>query len=118
MTRRAPILHYSSVKAPYGSAPLRKWCVMTRYALATAVLAVGLTSATFAKATVATSTPIVNNVDPVTPAPSTKSQILTITGQEFMPGLTLTVSEPEGNKTVIQGKAITNQTAVVVPGRR
>ena len=74
---------------------------MTRYALAAAVLAVGLTS----------STPIINNVDPATPAPTTKSQVLTITGQEFMAGLTLTVSEPEGNKTVIQGKAITNQTA-------
>jgi len=74
---------------------------MTRYALAAVVLAVSL----------APSTPIINNVDPATPGPAAKAQILTITGQEFMPGLTLTVSEPEGNKTVIQGKAITNQTA-------
>ena len=56
-------------------------------------------------------TPIINNVDPAAPSPNTKPQVLTITGQDFMQGLTLTVSEPAGNKTVIQGKAITNQTA-------
>jgi hypothetical protein len=83
---------------------------MTRYALAAVALAVALAPSTFAKATVDTSTPIINNVDPAAPGPATKAQILTITGQEFMPGLTLTVSEPAGNKTVIQGKAITNQT--------
>jgi len=84
---------------------------MTRYALASIALAAALAPTTFAKATVGTSTPLINNVDPATPAPMTKSQILTITGQEFMPGLTLTVSEPAGNRTVIQGKAITNLTA-------
>jgi hypothetical protein len=85
---------------------------MTKYALAAAALAVVLTPATFAKATVTESTPIINNVDPATPAPNPKAaQVLTITGQDFMAGLTLTVSEPAGNKMVIQGKAITNQTA-------
>ena len=74
---------------------------MTRYALAVAALAVALSH----------STPIINNVDPAAPSPNTKPQVLTITGQDFMQGLTLTVSEPAGNKTVIQGKAITNQTA-------
>jgi hypothetical protein len=73
---------------------------MTKYALAVAALAVALSN----------STPIINNVDPSAPAPSTKAQVLTIAGQDFMPGLTLTVSEPAGNKTVIQGKAITGQT--------
>ena len=73
---------------------------MTRYALAAAVLAMAL----------AGSTPIINNVDPAAPAPNTKAQVLTIAGQDFMPGLTLTLSEPAGNKTVIQGKAIVNQT--------
>jgi hypothetical protein len=74
---------------------------MTRSILAAAALAFAL----------AHSTPIIQNVDPSAPGPNTKPQILTIAGQDFMSGLTLTVSEPAGNKTVIQGKEITNQTA-------
>src|SRR5262245_5508856 len=94
-------IDHCCTRAPLGSVRVRKGCVMTRYALAAAALAVALSS----------STPIINNVDPATPAPSTKAQVLTIAGQDFMSGLTLTVSDPAGNKAVIQGKAITGQTA-------
>ena len=56
------------------------------------------------------STPIINNVAPAAPMPSTKPQLLTIAGQDFMPRLTLTVTEPGGNSNVLQGDAIRART--------
>lgn len=56
------------------------------------------------------STPVISNVAPAAPAPSTKPQLLTIAGQDFLPQLTLTVAEPGGNRNVFQGDAIRART--------
>jgi hypothetical protein len=58
----------------------------------------------------AVSTPIISNVDPSAPIANPKAQVLTITGQEFMQGLTLTVANPAGNTTVLPANTIRNRT--------
>ena len=53
-----------------------------------------------------TSTPEITSVTPAAPSPSPKSQTLTVNGRDFQPGLTLTVADPVGQRTVVQGNEI------------
>jgi hypothetical protein len=84
-----------------------------RTRLRTVLLTVGLLAATLGTLGVHAylSTPVISGVDPATPAPGPKTQMLTINGQEFMPGLKLSVTSPAGQTSVVQGNAITNQQA-------
>jgi hypothetical protein len=59
----------------------------------------------------APSTPLITGVDPAVPAPGTKPQTLTVTGREFLQGLTLTIADPAGNTAVFEDQAITKRTS-------
>ena len=58
----------------------------------------------------ARSTPVILSVDPSSPAPRSAAQRVTITGEDFLPGLTFAVTGPDGQTTVHQGGDILSRT--------
>lgn len=63
-----------------------------------------------ALAVTTSSTPVVTHVAPATPAVSARAQVLSIHGKEFMAGLTLAVTTPEGQTDTFTGSAIQART--------
>lgn len=57
----------------------------------------------------ATSTPAITSTAPATPAAGPKAQTLTITGKEFMAGLSLAIHDPAGGTVVLRDKSILSQ---------
>jgi hypothetical protein len=56
------------------------------------------------------STPVISGVMPATLAPAAKPQVLRITGQDFLAGLTLEVRNPSGQSVIIPTKDIRART--------
>jgi hypothetical protein len=73
-----------------------------RYIVATAAL-VGLVG----------STPEITSVAPLTPRASNDAQMLTVTGKDFLAGLSLEVRTPDGQTTVVSGGSINVQSTNV-----
>ena len=52
------------------------------------------------------STPIITEINPATPLASADAQMLTISGKDFLPGLSLEVQTPDSRTLLINGGAI------------
>ncbi len=50
--------------------------------------------------------PVISAVEPRSPMVSAEAQTLTITGSNFLAGVSLNVAEPDGRKRTIEGSAI------------
>jgi hypothetical protein len=50
--------------------------------------------------------PVITSVDPRSPMVKAEPQLLTITGSNFLAGVSLNVAEPDGRKRTIEGNAI------------
>jgi hypothetical protein len=59
-----------------------------------------------AVAALTASTPIVSEINPATPATSVNAQTLTISGKDFLPGLTMEVQTPDSRTLAVSGGAI------------
>lgn len=57
--------------------------------------------------TVIASTPLVTEINPATPANSTEAQQLTISGKDFLPGLSVEVQTPDSRTLLLNGGAVT-----------
>jgi hypothetical protein len=71
-----------------------------RYIIATAAL-VGVIG----------STPEITAITPAAPTASTDAQMLTVTGKDFLPGLSLEVRTPDGQTSIVNGTNINVQNA-------
>lgn len=70
--------------------------------------------ATGALVTLIGSTPEITQIAPATPGASNDAQTLTITGKEFLPGLTLEVQTPDSRTLSLSGNAINVRTPETV----
>lgn len=59
-----------------------------------------------AMVTLVASTPLITEVNPATPATSADAQMLTISGKDFLPGLSLEVQTPDSRTLLINGGSI------------
>lgn len=60
-----------------------------------------------AVATLIASTPLVTEINPATPSNSTEAQQLTISGKDFLPGLSVEVQTPDSRTLLVNGGAVT-----------
>jgi hypothetical protein len=59
-----------------------------------------------AVAALTASTPLITEINPATPSTSTEAQVLTISGKDFLAGLTLEVQTPDSRTLAVSGGAI------------
>lgn len=94
----------------------QKGCAMTRHTLRNGALGLmlGATIVTMSGAAAAPaesgSTPLISGVTPAAVAPAAKPQLLRISGQDFLAGLTLEVRNPSGQAVIIPAKEIRART--------